>query len=160
MNLAIHVTGQEAGEGDVTEPQEPWPTSYQKPTATRARFSGSGCDWLATAPRRSNPRNSGTPSSRTVAVQMNPRFAWMTCSALNGSHRPSLISPCIFRRTAEASGVPGAMACSRYRRAGSGKPSMRVESNASAVGRADRQSVSSIVQYMPARSAEVRRSRL
>jgi hypothetical protein len=35
-----------------------------------------------------------------------------TCSALNGYHRFSVISPCICRRTAEASGASGAIGCS------------------------------------------------
>ncbi|MEE3718705.1 hypothetical protein V2H45_18340 [Tumidithrix elongata RA019] len=39
----------------------------------------------------------------------------MTCSALNGSQSFNLISPCIRKRTAEASFVSGAIACSRYR---------------------------------------------
>jgi hypothetical protein len=61
---------------------------------------------------RSDPRM-GMPFTHTVALQIIPRPQRMTCSAVNGSQRRSLIWPCICNRTADASLVPGAMAYSK-----------------------------------------------
>src|ERR1700676_1406307 len=63
--------------------------------------------------KKLSPPRMDMPYIRTLACQIIPRFQRMTSSAENGHQPLSLISPCICNRTADASGVPAAMACSR-----------------------------------------------
>lgn len=62
--------------------------------------------------RLSNPLT-GMPHSFIVARQRNSPSHRLTCSPVNGRQPLMRKSPCIFKRTADASGVPGAIACSR-----------------------------------------------
>ena len=62
--------------------------------------------------KRSYPRTDN-PCMRSRARQIMPRSRTITCSALNFLKRPILICPCMRSRTADASGVPGAIECVR-----------------------------------------------
>jgi hypothetical protein len=62
--------------------------------------------------KRSKPRTVNGPIFKR-ARQTMPRSRTITCSAVNGSQPLSLIEPCMRRRTADASGVPGAIARAR-----------------------------------------------
>ncbi len=63
-------------------------------------------------PGMRSPLRMGLPNMRTLARQTVPRFHRMTCSVMNGCRPLSLTSPRMRNRTAEARGVPAAMACS------------------------------------------------
>jgi hypothetical protein len=68
----------------------------------------------------SRPRM-GTPRILTVARHTIPCPQEITSSAENEYQVFSLISPCMRRRTADASGAPSMIACWRYRSAPSGR---------------------------------------
>ena len=117
------------------------------PEAVKTGMMPSSFHCISPAPSTSlsNPRISGMPKSGTVPCHTKPRSVCVTCSARNRNHRPTLISPCIRSRTADARTVPGAMACSRYRRARSGRLAMRPASNTSVAREAPLNRSSSII---------------
>src|ERR1039457_4416138 len=112
--LPVHATSsRQSADGNQTDSAVTRPAAERVISGPEAVMIGiipSSFHRIAPAPSksRSNPVI-GMPYIRTMALQIIPRPQWITCSAVNGSQRPSLISPCIRRRTAEASGVPGAM---------------------------------------------------
>ena len=116
--LLVHATSsRQSAEGNQTDSAITRPAAERVISGPEAVMIGmipSSFHRISPAPSksRSNPVI-GIPYIRTVALQIIPRPQWITCSAVNGSQRPSLISPCIRSRTAEASGVPGVMAWAR-----------------------------------------------
>jgi hypothetical protein len=80
-----------------------------------------------TGPRKRgglDEKQRGEQPRRRVDVWTKPRWGDRICRARSGSHGPpgrSLMVPVISRQTVVASSVPGAIACRKYRRAGSGR---------------------------------------
>ncbi len=75
----------------------------------------------------------GSPATRAVAAQMNPRDGARTSRAVNCRQAPSRICPRIVSTTDDQRGVPGAMAWVNQRRAGSGRPQTESAPNRSFV---------------------------